>query len=451
MKAPKLSVNQRASDHELLLSLPARLPEVMCATPSELRGPVEKLSNVQSLRCKECGRDYPQEPIYVCDFCFGPLEVIYDLHAASKSMSRESIQDGPLTMWRYDQLLPASREHAVDIGAGMTPLVKAENLGKELGLNNLWIKNDAANPTHSFKDRVVSVAATKAVEFDFDTIACASTGNLAGATAAHGAKAKMNTMVFIPSNLERGKILGAAIFGSVVLVNGNYDDVNRLCSELGDDRRWAFVNINMRPYYSEGSKSIGYELAEQLGWRAPSHIIVPVASGSLFTKVFNGLNEFAELGIIDSNNSKMHIAQPAGCSPVATAFVDGQTHPKPVIPDTIAKSLAIGSPADGFYSVEIANKTGGSGTIVPEPEIAEGMKLLAETEGIFTETAGGVVISTLKRLARENIIHPDEETVALITGTGLKTLEAIADQVETSTIEPTIGSFDEIVMGTAVT
>ncbi|MBN4064151.1 threonine synthase [Dehalococcoides mccartyi] len=408
------------------------------------------MPNVQSLRCKECGRDYPQEPIYVCDYCFGPLEVNYDYDAIAKNISRESIQDGPLTIWRYDELLPASRDNAVNIGAGMTPLLKADNLGKELGLNNLWIKNDAANPTHSFKDRVVSVAATKAVEFDFDTIACASTGNLAGATAAHGAKAGMKTMVFIPSDLERGKVLGAAIFGSVVLVNGNYDDVNRLCSELGDDRRWAFVNINMRPYYSEGSKSIGYELAEQLGWHAPKHVVVPVASGSLFTKVYKGLNEFAQLGLIDGVDTKMHIAQPFGCSPVAKAFLEGQAHPKPVIPDTIAKSLAIGSPADGYYSVGIANSTGGSATIVPESEISEGMKLLAETEGIFTETAGGVVISTLRRLAREGVIGPNEETVALITGTGLKTLEAIEGIVETRTIDPTVRSFDEIVMGTAV-
>jgi len=415
-----------------------------------LRGPVEKLSNVQSLRCKECGRDYPQEPIYVCDYCFGPLEVAYDYDEIAKNISRDKIQDGPLTIWRYDQLLPASRDNAINIGAGMTPLLKADNLGKELGLNNLWIKNDAANPTHSFKDRVVSVATTKAVEFEFDTIACASTGNLAGATAAHGAKAGMNTMVFIPADLERGKVLGAAIFGSVVLVNGNYDDVNRLCSELGDDRRWAFVNINMRPYYSEGSKSLGYELAEQLGWHAPEHVIVPVASGSLFTKVYKGLQEFAQLGIIDSVDTKMHIAQPFGCSPVAKAFVEGQTHPKPVVPDTIAKSLAIGSPADGYYSVGIANNTGGSATIVPESEIAEGMKLLAETEGIFTETAGGVVISTLRRLAREGVIGKNEETVALITGTGLKTLEAIENTVTTSTIDATVQSFDEIVMGSVV-
>lgn len=415
-----------------------------------MRGPAKTLPNVQSLRCKECGRDYPLDPIYVCDFCFGPLEVAYDYDAAAKNMSRESIQDGPPTIWRYDQLLPASRENAVDIGAGMTPLLKADNLGKELGLNNLWIKNDAANPTHSFKDRVVSVAATKALEFEFDTIACASTGNLAGATAAHGAKAGLKTIVFLPADVERGKILGAAVFGSVVLVNGNYDELNRLCSELGDDRRWAFVNINMRPYYSEGSKSLSFEIAEQLGWRAPKHIIVPVASGSLFTKVHKGLNEFARLGIIDGAETKMHIAQPFGCSPVASAFVDGQTHPKPVIPDTIAKSLAIGSPADGFYSVGIANKTGGSAIIVPESEVAEGMQLLAETEGIFTETAGGVVISALRSMVRAGVIGPDEETVALITGTGLKTLEAIADTVETKTIDPNVRSFDEIVTGAEV-
>jgi threonine synthase len=420
-------------------------------TGSGLRHPERssKLPHVQGLRCKECGRDYPAEPIYVCDYCFGPLEVAYDYDSIQKSISREKIKDGPLTIWRYDDLLPVGREKAVDIGAGMTPLIRATNLGRELGLNNLWIKNDAANPTHSFKDRVVSVATTKALEFEFDTIACASTGNLAGATAAHGNKARMNTVVFLPENLERGKIIGAAIFGNVVLVRGNYDDVNRLCSELGDDRRWAFVNINMRPYYSEGSKSLGYEVAEQLGWHAPQHVIVPVASGSLFTKVWKGLNEFAQLGLIDGVNTRMHIAQPEGCSPVARAMIDGQTHPRPVVPNTIAKSLAIGSPADGIYSVAIANKSAGSGTAVPEDEVAAGMRLLAETEGIFTETAGGVVISTLKRLAQQGVIGPDEETVALITGSGLKTLEAIEGEIHPPVIDPTVESFDEIVTGTA--
>lgn len=405
------------------------------------------MPHVQGLRCKECGRDYPADPIYVCEYCFGPLEVAYDYDSISKSISREKIKEGPLTLWRYDDLLPVGRENAVDIGAGMTPLLRAMNLGRELGLNNLWIKNDAANPTHSFKDRVVSVATTKALEFGFETIACASTGNLAGATAAHGNKAGMKKVVFLPENLERGKIVGAAIFGNVVLVRGNYDDVNRLCSELGDDRRWAFVNINMRPYYSEGSKSLGYELAEQLGWQAPQHVVVPVASGSLFTKVWKGLNDFAKLGLIDDVPTRMHIAQAEGCSPVAKAMIEGQTHPRPVIPNTIAKSLAIGTPADGIYSVAIAKESNGSATAVPEAEIGAGMRLLAETEGIFAETAGGVVISTLKRLAEQGIIGPDEQTVALITGSGLKTLEAVEDQLNPPVIDATVESFDEIVMG----
>lgn len=342
-------------------------------------------------------------------------------------------------------MLPASRERSVNIGAGMTPLLKADNLGYELGLDNLWIKNDSANPTHSFKDRVVSVATTKAVEFEFDTIACASTGNLAGATAAHGAKAGLETMVFVPNDLEEGKIFGAAIFGSVIKVNGNYDEVNRLCSELGDDRRWAFVNINMRPYYSEGSKTLAYEIVEQLNWTAPDNIIVPVASGSLYTKIWKGLNEFLKLGIIEEVNTRMHIAQPFGCSPVSTAFLNGESHPKPVVPNTIAKSLAIGNPADGYYSVKIANESSGEAIIVPEDEVSSGIKLLAETEGIFTETAGGVVISALKKLTESDIIKKDQQTVALITGTGLKTIEAIRDSITMDTIEPTIESFDETI------
>ncbi len=372
----------------------------------------------------------------------------YDYDAISKVISREKIADGPNTMWRYDDLLPVSRDNAVDLGTGFTPLLKADNLGRELGLNNLWIKNDAVNPTYSFKDRVVSVATTKALEFGFDTIVCASTGNLAGATAAHGAKAGMRTLVFIPEYLESGKIVGADVYGpTVVMVKGHYDDVNRLCSELGDDRNWAIVNINMRPYYSEGSKSLGFEVAEQLGWHAPQHIVVPVASGSLLTKVWKGLRELEKLGLIDEVSTKMHISQPAGCSPVATAFLDGQSHPRPVIPDTIAKSLGIGTPADGFYSVGIANQSGGSGVIVPEDEIAVGMRLLAETEGIFSETAGGVVISALKQLAQDGAIGPDEETVALITGNGLKTQEALGQPRHTITIEATVESFDERVMG----
>ena len=405
------------------------------------------MPHVNGLRCKECGTDYPIEPLYVCDFCFGPLEVTYDYDAVSRSMSRKSIERGPATLWRYADLLPADSANAVDIGAGFTPLLKADNLGEELGLDNLWIKNDTANPTHSFKDRVVSVAATKTLEFGFDTLACPSTGNLAGATAAHGRKAKLNTMVFVPHDLERAKINMAAIFGSVILVRGNYDDVNRLCSELADERRWAFVNVNMRPYYSEGSKSLGFEVAEQLGWRAPRHIIVPVASGSLLTKVWKGLREFTDLGIIEDAPTSMHVAQAEGCCPVARAVQEGETHPRPVVPNTIAKSLAIGSPADGYYSVKVATESGGKGCIVPEEDVAAGIRLLAETEGIFAETAGGVVISALKQLAESGAIQRDEETVALITGSGLKTMDAVEDAIRVTTIDATVSAFDEMVMG----
>ncbi len=408
------------------------------------------MPHVLALRCRECGRDYPVEPIYVCDFCFGPLEVAYDYDAIQKVISRDRISDGPPTIWRYDDFLPVGREKAVNIGAGMTPLLFADNLGRELGLNNLWIKNDAVNPSYSFKDRVVSVATTKALEFGFDTIACASTGNLAGAVAAHGAKARMRTLVFIPADLESGKIIGASVYGpTVVAVRGNYDDVNRLCSELGDSRNWAFVNINMRPYYSEGSKTLGYEIAEQLGWKAPDHVIVPVASGSLFTKVWKGLHEFAKMDLIDGVDTKMHIAQAMGCSPVAQAFLNEQSHPKPVVPNTIAKSLAIGNPADGYYTVNIANESGGSAVAVGEHEVAEGIRLLAETEGIFTETAGGVVVSTLRRLARDGRIGPDEQVVALVTGNGLKTQEVVSGYSNPIEIDPTVDSFDELVMGAA--
>ena len=408
----------------------------------KVRG-IEITKNI-NLQCKECQRVYDEEPVYVCEYCFGPLEVMYDYDNISRTISRDKISDGPNNLWRYDDLLPGSREKAVNIGAGMTPLLKANNLGRELGLSDLWIKNDSANPTHSFKDRVVSVATTKALEFKFETIACASTGNLAGATAAHGAKAGLKTIVFVPEDLEEGKIVGAAIFGSVVKVRGNYDEVNRLCSELGDDKRWAFVNINMRPYYSEGSKTLAFEVVEQLGWSAPDHIVVPVASGSLFTKIWKGLNELQTLRLIDGVTTKMHVAQPYGCAPVANAILDGNTHPKPVIPETIAKSLAIGNPADGYYSIDIANKSKGTANIVAETDIAEGIKLLAETEGIFTETAGGVVISSLKKLAENGKIGKDQKTVALITGTGLKTIEAVKDSIKINTIEPNVQSFNEM-------
>ena len=401
------------------------------------------LSYVKSLRCRECGSDYPVEPQYVCDFCFGPLEVSYDYDAIARVISRERIAKGPLTMWRYHDLLPVDAEMALDMHTGFTPLIRAKNLGGLLGLNNLYIKNDSVNPTFSFKDRVVSVASAKALEFEFDTLACASTGNLAGSVSAHGAKAGVKTMVFFPSDLERGKILGAGIYGAtLVAVDGTYDQVNRLCSELADNHRWAFVNINMRPFYSEGSKTLAYEVAEQLGWRAPDACVVPGASGSLFTKIYKGLNELADLGLIDSAaHTKMHIAQAEGCSPIVTAYDEDTPHVRPVTPDTVAKSLAIGNPADGFYSLKTIENSGGSAVSAPEDEIVEGIQILAETEGIFTETAGGVVISGLRKLVQSGKIQPDDLTVAYITGNGLKTQEVVEPLINPVFTTPSYDDF----------
>ena len=401
------------------------------------------MSYVKSLRCRECGSDYPVEPQYVCDFCFGPLEVSYDYDAIARVISRERITKGPLTMWRYHDLLPVDAEMALDMHTGFTPLIRAKNLGRMLGLNNLYIKNDSVNPTFSFKDRVVSVASAKALEFEFDTLACASTGNLAGSVSAHGAKAGVKTMVFFPSDLERGKILGAGIYGAtLVAVDGTYDQVNRLCSELADNHRWAFVNINMRPFYSEGSKTLAYEVAEQLGWRAPDACVVPGASGSLFTKIYKGLNELADLGLIDSAaHTKMHIAQAEGCSPIVTAYDEDTPHVRPVTPDTVAKSLAIGNPADGFYSLKTIENSGGSAVSAPEDEIVEGIQILAETEGIFTETAGGVVISGLRKLVQSGKIQPDDLTVAYITGNGLKTQEVVEPLINPVFTTPSYDDF----------
>lgn len=400
------------------------------------------MSNVKSLVCRECGNEYPIEPQHVCEFCFGPLEVSYDYDAIARVITRESIAKGPLSMWRYQSLLPVNGIH-VDMGTGFTPLVHAKNLGKMLGLNQLYIKNDSVNPSYSFKDRVVSVATNKALDFDFETLACASTGNLAGSVAAHGAKSGLKTIVFFPADLERGKILGAAIYGpTLVAVDGTYDQVNRLCSELADNHRWAFVNINMRPYYSEGSKTLGYEVAEQLGWRAPDRCIVPAASGSLFTKIWKGLKEFHDVDLIGKPETIMHLAQPEGCSPIVEAYDMDSFHVKPVKPDTVAKSLAIGNPADGFYALKIVDETKGSCVSIPEPEVLEGMKLLAETEGIFTETAGGVVISALKNLAERGIIKPDEVTVAYVTGNGLKTQEIVESVVDPIYTTPDYDAFE---------
>ena len=400
-----------------------------------------------ALKCRECGREYPTDPLNVCEFCFGPLEVVYDYDAISRVISRERIQSGPLTMWRYQDLLPVDGDNAVDLQTGFTPLMKAPNLGRMLGLDHLYIKNDAVNPTNSFKDRVVSVASTKALEYEFKTLACASTGNLAGSVAAHAARAGMTAYIFIPADLERGKVVGAAIYGpTVVAINGSYDDVNRLCSELADTYPWAFVNINMRPYYAEGSKTLGYEVAEQLGWQAPAHCIVPSASGSMFTKIWKGFKEFEDLELIPKVHTHMHMTQAAGCAPIAEAFEAGVTRVRPVKPDTVAKSLAIGNPADGYYSLKTIQESDGDATIVPEEEVVTGIRMLAESEGIFTETAGGVVISGLKRLVERGAIKRDEVTVAYITGNGLKTLEAVEDTVRPINIEATTSSFEAEVL-----
>jgi len=420
---------------------------------------------VNGLKCRECGREYPAEPLNVCDFCFGPLEVVYDYATISEVISRDRIEKGPLSIWRYKDLLPAEADDPVDIMAGFTPLIKAKGLGKTLGLNNLYIKNDSVNPSFSFKDRPVSVAATKALEFGYETIACASTGNLACSVAAHAARAGIRAVVFIPSDLERGKIIGAAIYNPVlVAVDGSYDQVNRLCSELADDYPWAFVNINMRPYYAEGSKTLGYEVAEQLGWRLPDHVVVPAASGAMFTKIWKGFNEMACLGLlegveaspfgIDQNTvhhpavtTAMHMIQAEGCSPIVTAWANKQTQVIAVRPDSLAKSLAIGNPADGIYSLKVIDNSGGSAYAVPESNIVDGIKLLAETEGIFTETAGGVTVSGLKHLAKSGAIKPDDLTVVYITGNGLKTQEAVEGVVNPLYIKPSIRGFEEAFTG----
>ena len=418
------------------------------------------MSFVSGLKCRECDREYPPEPLNVCDFCFGPLEVVYDYATIAEVTTCDSISRGPLSIWRYSDLLPANSGDPVDIMAGYTPLIKARNLGKCLGLRNLYIKNDSVNPSFSFKDRVVSVAATKAVEFGFDTLACASTGNLACSVAAHAARAGVRSIVFIPSDLERGKIIGAAVYGpTLVSVEGTYDEVNRLCSEVADTYPWAFVNINMRPYYAEGSKTLGYEVAEQLGWRLPEHVVVPAASGAMFTKIWKGFNELACLGLLDgvepdsfgpdqntvhhpAVTTRMHMAQAAGCAPIVTAWESGQPQVFPVRPDSIAKSLAIGNPADGIYSLRVIQASDGTASAVPEHEIVDGIRLLAETEGIFTETAGGVVVTGLKHLAESGAIKADELTVIYITGNGLKTQEAVEAVVNPLSIKPTMGSFE---------
>lgn len=401
------------------------------------------MSYARVLSCRKCGQEYSLQPLNVCDFCFSPLDVSYDYKAMAGAVSREKIASGPLSMWRYRDFLPVESKE-VDIGTGLTPLVKADNLGHKLGLDHLYIKNDCLNPTYSFKDRPVSVAVTKALEYGFDTIACASTGNLAASVAAHAAKANLKAYVFVPSNLESGKLVGAAIYNPILVkVDGSYDDVNRLCSKLTKRYNWGFININLRPYYAEGSKTLGYEIAEQLGWRAPDCVVAPAASGLLFTRIWKGLDELAMLGLLGPVNTHMYIAQAAGASPIVNSFKAGTLHIHPVKPDTIAQSIAIGNPADGYYALRIARQTGGGASAVLDEEAIEGMKLLAQTEGIFAEATGGVVIGALKNLVISGAINKNDVTVALITGAGPRTQEIVNDIVKPITVQPTLESFEE--------
>jgi threonine synthase len=399
----------------------------------------------ESLRCKECKTTYALDARYVCERCFGPLEVAYAPRGdADPASLKRRIQAGPHSLWRYTDFLPVSAPPRGTLPAGWTPLLRADRLGERIGLGELWIKNDAANPTHSFKDRVVSVALARARELGFETVACASTGNLANAVAAHAAAAGLESFVFIPSDLEEQKILATGVYGTnLVAVRGSYDDVNRLCTELSGERDWAFVNINMRPYYAEGSKTLAFETVEQLGFELPDRVVAPIASGSLFTKIARGFEEWIEAGLVEGELPTFNGAQATGCSPVASAFESGYDFCRPVKPDTIAKSLAIGNPADGPYALDLARRSGGSIDAVTDDEIRDGIRLLAQTTGIFTETAGGVTVGVLAKLAERGDIDPAERVVAYITGEGLKTLDCARGTFETWQIEPTVASFEQ--------
>src|SRR6266436_2185425 len=382
---------------------------------------------MRALRCRECGREYPLAATHVCEFDFGPLEVVYDYDRIKKSLNHSDIHSRPQTMWRYRELLPVAGDPTVGFEVGFTPLIKADHLAQQLGVRELWVKNDAVNyPTLSFKDRVVSVALSRARELGFNTVACASTGNLANSVAANAASVGLKSYVFIPADLEQGKIVNSLIYGAhVVAIKGHYDEVNRLCAEIAGKYGWAFVNVNMRPYYAEGSKSMGFEIIEQLGWRIPQHTVVCMASGSLLTKIHKSYQEFIKLGLTDKLDYHIHGAQATGCSPISTAQKAGLDFFKPVKPNTIAKSLAIGTPADGFYALRAMKETGGSAEDVTDDEIREGIRLLAECEGIFAETAGGVTVGVAQKLIACGKIPAKDSAVLCITGNGLKTMDAV--------------------------
>ena len=403
------------------------------------------MSYVLGLKCRECGRLYPKEVINVCEYCFGSIEADYDYDAIRRVLTKAAIAGRPHSLWRYRELLPIEGEPTVGLSSGFTPLFRAERLAQVLGVRELYIKDDSvSHPTLSFKDGVVSVALTRAKELGFDTAACASTGNLANAVSAHAARAGLKRYIFIPADLEAGKIVASLIYQpTLVAVEGTYDDVNRLCAELSAKYPWAFVNVNIRPYYAEGSKTYGFEVAEQLGWRAPQHIVIPAASGSLITKIAKAFNELHRIGLLSEMPTRLYAAQAAGCAPITTAIHDRSDIVKPVKPKTIAKSLAIGNPADGYYATKAVLESGGWAASAGDDEIIDGMKLLGETEGVFTETAGGVTLAVTKKLIEQGRIPRDESIVLCITGNGLKTQEPLMNRLGRAIqIKPTIASFE---------
>jgi len=405
------------------------------------------MSTVTGLKCRECGADYPKVAVHVCETCFGPLEVVYDYKAVARSMTREAVEARPRNLWRYRELLPVEGEPTVGLHSGFTPLVRADRLAHALGVKDLWVKDDSVNhPTFSYKDRVVSVSISKAVELGFDTVSCASTGNLANSVSAHAARAGLTCYVFIPHDLEKGKVIGSAIYGPrVVAIEGNYDDVNRLCSEIADKYGWAFVNVNIRPYYTEGAKTYGFEIAEQLGWKLPKHVVVPTAGGTILPKVAKAFKELREIGLVNDALPAIYSAQAAGCAPVVQALHRGADIITPVKPNTIAKSIAIGNPADGYYVLGAVRESGGWGESATDREIVEAIRLLARTEGIFTEPAGGTTVAVTKKLIEQGRIPRDESIVICVTGNGYKTLEAVTGDVEQPfTIGSRLGDFDDL-------
>ena len=406
------------------------------------------MNTVTGLRCRECGQDYPVAPVHVCDLCFGPLEVEYDYALIRRSLSRQTIAARPASLWRYQELLPLSRPPTIGLHSGCTPLVKADRLAAVLGVDELYVKDDSVNhPTFSYKDRVVSVAMSQALEFGFETVSCASTGNLANSVSAHAARAGLHCWIFIPADLEQGKVMGSTIYGPrAIAIHGNYDDVNRLCSEIADKYGWAFVNINIRPYYTEGAKTYGFEIAEQLGWRLPQHVVVPTAGGTILPKVAKAFEELQTVGLVeDGPVPKIYTAQAAGSAPVVTALHKGTDLIDPVKPNTIAKSIAIGNPADGYYVLQAVRESGGWGEAATDEEIVAGIQLLARTEGIFTEPAGGTTVAVTKKLIEQGRIPRDESVVICITGNGYKTIEAVTGQsAEPQTINARLTEFDTL-------